>query len=201
MKNTLDFTVAAVGLAVISPIIVGTALVVRKKLGTPVLFKQKRPGLNGKPFELYKFRTMTDDRNDIGELLPDSERLTDTGKFIRKYSLDELPQLINVVKGDISLVGPRPLLMEYMDLYNERQMKRHDVKPGITGWAQVNGRNAISWEEKFELDVWYVENQSFCLDLKILYLTFLKVFKSEGINQDGQATMQKFTGIEEEGSI
>lgn len=194
MKRVFDFTSAVVGLAAVSPVIIGTAIVVKQKIGSPVLFKQKRPGLFGKPFNLYKFRTMTDEIDEKGELLSDSARLTETGKFIRKYSLDELPQLINVVKGDISLVGPRPLLMEYMDLYNDRQMKRHDVKPGITGWAQVNGRNAISWEEKFELDVWYVENQSFLLDMKILYMTLLKVIKSEDINQSGQVTVEKFTG-------
>ncbi|WP_017548155.1 sugar transferase [Salinicoccus carnicancri] len=194
IKRMFDLSTSSIGVAVVTPIIVGTAVVVKKKLGSPVLFKQVRPGLHGKPFELYKFRTMTDKKDENGELLPDSVRLTETGKFIRKYSLDELPQLINVVKGDISLVGPRPLLKEYMDLYDERQMKRHDVKPGITGWAQVNGRNAISWEEKFELDVWYVENQSFLLDMKILYMTLMKVIKSEDINQSGQATMEKFTG-------
>lgn len=201
MKRILDFSTSLVGISILSPILVGTALIVKNKLGSPVLFKQIRPGLHGEPFELYKFRTMTDEKNEQGDLLLDSVRLTPTGQFLRKYSLDELPQLINVVKGDISLVGPRPLLMEYMELYDERQKKRHEVKPGITGWAQVNGRNAISWEEKFELDVWYVENQSFWLDMKILYLTLLKVIKSEDINQAGQATMEKFTGRKEVESI
>ena len=159
-----------------------------------MIFKQRRPGLHGKSFYVYKFRTMTDARDENGNLLPDEVRLTKTGKLIRKLSLDELPQLFNVLKGDISLVGPRPLLMEYLPLYTKEQARRHEVKPGITGWAQVNGRNAISWEEKFEHDVWYVDNQSFWLDIKILFLTVLKVFKSEGINQDGQATIEKFKG-------
>lgn len=193
-KRLFDFTTSTIGLVAIAPVLIATAIVVNNKLGSPFLFKQTRPGLHGIPFDLYKFRTMTDEKNEDGELLPDSIRLTDTGKFLRKYSLDELPQLINVVKGDISLVGPRPLLMEYMDLYDERQKKRHNVKPGITGWAQVNGRNAISWEEKFELDLWYVENQSFFLDLKILYLTFKKVLVSEGISQEGESTVQYFKG-------
>lgn len=194
MKRLFDFSSAVIGLAVVSPVIIGTALVVKKKLGSPVIFKQTRPGQFGKPFDLYKFRTMTDERNENGELLPDSVRLTKTGKMLRKLSVDELPQLINVVKGDMSLVGPRPLLMEYVELYDDRQSKRLDVKPGITGWAQVNGRNAISWEERFELDVWYVENQSFMLDLKILYMTLQKVVKREGVSQPGQVTMEKFTG-------
>lgn len=197
LKRVFDFSTSSIGLVAIAPILITTAIVVKNKLGSPVLFTQTRPGLYGKPFELYKFRTMTDEKDENGELLPDSIRLTNTGEFLRKYSLDELPQLINVVKGDISFVGPRPLLMEYMDLYNDQQKKRHDVKPGITGWAQVNGRNAISWEEKFELDIWYVENQSFWLDMKILYMTARKVIKSEDINQLGQATMEKFTGSKE----
>lgn len=171
-----------------------TAIIIRLKLGSPIIFKQKRPGLHGKPFYVYKFRTMTDEKDSNGELLPDSIRLTKTGEIIRKLSLDELPQLFNVLKGDLSLVGPRPLLMEYLELYTPEQARRHEVKPGITGWAQVNGRNAISWEDKFKLDVWYVDNQSFLLDLKILFLTVLKVFKSEGINQKGQATIEKFKG-------
>lgn len=176
------------------PIIGLTALLIRMKLGSPVIFKQQRPGLHGKPFYLYKFRTMTDARDENGDLLPDSVRLTSFGKWIRKLSLDELPQLINVLKGDISLVGPRPLLMEYLDLYTPEQARRHEVKPGITGWAQVNGRNAISWEEKFKLDVWYVDHQSFWLDIKILLMTVLKVFKSEGISQEGHVTIEKFKG-------
>lgn len=164
------------------------------KLGAPILFKQQRPGLNGKPFQLYKFRTMTDKRDSAGKLMPDCERLTSFGRFLRKYSLDELPQLFNVIKGDLSLVGPRPLLMEYLPLYTKEQAKRHLVKPGITGWAQVNGRNAISWEEKFKLDVWYVENQTFLLDFKILFLTFWKVATSEGVNQSTNVTMESFKG-------
>ncbi|ARQ06544.1 Putative sugar transferase EpsL [Macrococcoides canis] len=194
MKRLFDFTAASVGILAVSPLIIGTAIVVKKKIGSPIIFKQTRPGQFGKPFDVYKFRTMTNETDENGELLPDSKRLTDTGKFLRKYSLDELPQLINVIKGDISLVGPRPLLMEYNDLYNAEQRRRLDVKPGITGWAQVNGRNALSWEEKFELDVWYVDHQSFMLDLYILYLTVIKVFKSEGINQEGSVTAEKFTG-------
>ncbi|MEK4756857.1 sugar transferase [Macrococcus sp. FSL W8-0367] len=194
MKRLFDFTAASVGILAVSPLIIGTALVVKKKIGSPIIFKQTRPGQFGKPFDVYKFRTMTNETDEIGDLLPDSKRLTDTGKFLRKYSLDELPQLINVIKGDISLVGPRPLLMEYNDLYNAEQRRRLDVKPGITGWAQVNGRNALSWEEKFELDVWYVDHQSFMLDMYILYLTVIKVFKSEGINQEGSVTAEKFTG-------
>lgn len=194
MKRLFDITSAAIGLAVVSPVIIGTALVVKKKLGSPVIFKQIRPGQYGEPFNLYKFRTMTDEKDESGELLDDSVRLTKTGKILRKLSVDELPQLINVFKGDMSLVGPRPLLMEYVALYDNRQIKRLDVKPGITGWAQVNGRNSLSWEERFELDVWYVENQSFMLDMKILYMTLQKVIKSEDVNQPGQATMEKFTG-------
>jgi sugar transferase EpsL len=170
------------------------AVIVKLKLGSPILFKQQRPGLYGKPFYFYKFRTMTDERDRDGQLLPDDKRLTSFGMFLRKYSLDELPQLANVVKGDISLVGPRPLLMEYLPLYTEAQTKRHLVKPGITGWAQVNGRNAISWEEKFELDLWYVNHQSLLLDLKIIALTLIKVITSEGINQTGNATMERFKG-------
>jgi|SRR5690625_7307 len=185
---------AFLAIIILSIPILATALVVRWKLGSPVIFKQKRPGLFDKPFYVYKFRTMTDEKDASGSLLPDEVRLTKTGKLIRKLSLDELPQLFNVLKGDLSLVGPRPLLTEYLPLYTKEQARRHDVKPGITGWAQVNGRNAISWEEKFEHDVWYVDNQSFWLDIKILFLTVLKVFKSEGINQEGQSTIQKFEG-------
>lgn len=194
LKRIFDFSSATTGLLLVSPIIISTALVVKKKLGSPVIFKQTRPGQYGEPFNLYKFRTMTDEKDENGEFLPDSVRLTNTGKILRKLSVDELPQLINVIKGDMSLVGPRPLLMEYVELYDDRQSKRLDVKPGITGWAQVNGRNAINWEEKFELDVWYVENQSFFLDLKILYLTFKKVLVSEGISQEGESTVQYFKG-------
>lgn len=196
MKRTFDFIVSLGALIILSPIILITAFLIRIKIGSPVIFKQERPGLKGNPFYVYKFRTMTDERDDNGTLLSDDIRLTSFGKLLRKLSLDELPQLVNVLKGDMSFVGPRPLLMEYMSLYNERQLKRHEVRPGITGWAQVNGRNAISWEKKFEFDVWYVENHSFFLDIKILFMTVMKVFRSEGISQDGQATMTKFKGNE-----
>jgi len=161
-------------------------------MGTPVLFRQRRPGLHGKPFICYKFRTMTDSRDSDGSLLPDSERLTGFGRFLRKTSLDELPELFNVLKGDMSLVDPRPLLMQYLDRYTPEQARRHEVKPGITGWAQVNGRNALTWEEKFKLDVWYVNNRSLWLDLKIIAMTIWKILIREGINQPGQATMEEF---------
>ncbi|GAA4018262.1 sugar transferase [Deinococcus rubellus] len=169
-------------------------LLVRFKLGSPIFFSQQRPGLRGKPFTMYKFRTMRDATDTQGQPLPDSERLTPLGRFLRSSSLDELPELFNVLRGDMSLVGPRPLLMEYLPRYTPQQARRHEVRPGITGWAQVNGRNAISWEEKFNLDVWYVDNRSFALDLKILWLTVLKVFKREGINAVGEATMPVFSG-------
>ncbi|PTK56858.1 sugar transferase [Staphylococcus haemolyticus] len=172
LKRLLDISVSSIGLIVSAPITLTTAILISKKLGKPVLFKQTRPGINGKPFEIYKFRTMTDERDENGQLLPNSERMTEFGRLVRKTSIDEIPQLINVLKGDISLVGPRPLLMEYLSLYNDEQKKRHDVKPGITGWAQINGRNAISWEQKFKLDILYVENQSHKLDVYILYKTF-----------------------------
>jgi sugar transferase EpsL len=194
MKRLLDLVVAAALLLLFSPIILLVAVLIRLKLGAPVFFKQKRPGLYGNSFYLYKFRSMTNERNEDGELLPDYLRLTSFGAFLRKYSLDELPQLINVLKDELSLVGPRPLLMDYLPLYTEDQAKRHLVRPGITGWAQVNGRNTISWEEKFRFDIWYVENRSFRLDVKILCLTLFKVLKSEGIHQENQVTMEKFTG-------
>ncbi|WNF35314.1 sugar transferase [Bacillaceae bacterium IKA-2] len=194
MKRIYDLLFSATLLLILLPIFIVVIILVRTKLGSPILFKQQRPGLYSKPFSLYKFRTMTGEINSDGQLLPDHVRLTSFGKFLRKYSLDELPQLINVLKGDISLIGPRPLLMEYVPLYSEQQLSRHNVKPGITGWAQVNGRNAISWEEKFELDVWYVNNQTLFLDLKILLLTVSKVIKSEGINQPGNTTMERFRG-------
>ncbi|MCH4985080.1 sugar transferase [Macrococcoides goetzii] len=194
MKRLFDIAVSGTALVLLSPVIVTSAVLIKKKLGSPVLFKQTRPGKNGEPFEIYKFRTMTDERDTQGELLPDAERLTDFGKTLRKLSIDELPQLLNVLKGDISLVGPRPLLMQYLPLYNEHQKRRMEVRPGITGWAQVNGRNNISWEEKFDLDVWYVDHQSFILDLYIIYLTVLKVFKQSDISQDGHATVPAFTG-------
>jgi sugar transferase EpsL len=194
MKRFIDLTFSILGIIVFSVPMLITCFFVRIKLGTPVLFKQARPGLNGHPFYVYKFKTMTDETDKNGKLLADKLRLTRTGEFIRKYSLDELPQLFNVLKGNISLVGPRPLLMEYLDLYTSEQARRHEVRPGITGWAQVNGRNAISWEEKFELDVWYVDNRSLWLDIKILFLTVKKVFKSEGITHSGHVTMEKFKG-------
>lgn len=194
MKRLFDFVISLVALIILSPIIGVTALLIRLKLGSPVLFRQQRPGLNGVPFYVYKFRSMTDERNRGGELLPDDVRLTSFGKIIRKLSLDELPQLLNVLKGDMSLVGPRPLLLKYMPLYNRRQARRHEVRPGITGWAQVNGRNNIDWQTKFELDVWYVENTSFWLDLKIIILTMKKVLKSEGVNKEGSATTDLFKG-------
>ena len=194
MKRIFDLLLASFGLILFIPIILFTALLIRMKLGTPIIFKQQRPGLNGRLFELYKFRTMTDERDETGELLPDHVRLTPLGKLIRKLSLDEFPQLINVIKGEMSLIGPRPLLPEYLSLYTEEQAKRHHVKPGITGWAQINGRNAITWEEKFKLDVWYVENQSFILDLKILFLTIKKVVTSHGISNHNHVTMPDFKG-------
>lgn len=194
MKRAFDFLVTAFGLLLVLPLLLILALMVRLKLGGPVLFRQQRPGQSAKPFIMYKFRTMTDARDSAGMLLPDHQRLTPFGGFLRSSSLDELPELLNVLKGEMSLVGPRPLLMEYLPLYSREQARRHEVRPGITGWAQVNGRNAISWEDKFKLDVWYVENRSFFLDLKILWLTVAKVFMREGITQDGQATMEKFRG-------
>ncbi|WP_394186447.1 sugar transferase [Metabacillus halosaccharovorans] len=194
MKRIFDFIVSVIILVLLSPIMLSVAILVRIKLGSPIFFKQQRPGLHGKPFYFYKFRTMTDEKDWNGLLLPDEHRLTSFGKFLRRTSLDEFPQLINVIKGDISLVGPRPLLMDYLSLYTKEQAKRHLVKPGITGWAQINGRNSISWEEKFELDVWYVKNQTFLLDLKILFLTVYKVIKSQDINQPGNVTVEKFKG-------
>lgn len=194
MKRLLDFLGAGVGIVLLFPVFLVLSLIVRHKHGSPILFSQVRPGMNGKPFEMIKFRTMTDERDSYGQLLPDSERLTKFGQFLRSTSLDELPELWNVLKGDMSLVGPRPLLMEYLPIYSERQARRHEVRPGITGWAQINGRNALSWEEKFELDVWYVENRTQLLDIKILLLTLWKVIQREDISQDGEATMSKFTG-------
>lgn len=194
IKRILDFLIALIALIVFSPIILIVAILVYIKLGSPIIFKQDRPGKDGKVFKMYKFRTMLDSYNKFGEPLPDEERLTKFGKILRSTSLDELPELINVIKGDMSLVGPRPLLVEYLELYSEEQNRRHDVRPGITGWAQVNGRNSISWNEKLNLDVEYVDNLSFLLDIKILFLTVYKVFKRDGINQDGNVTIEKFTG-------
>lgn len=194
MKRLLDLAVSVSLLLVLIPVMIMVGILVRMKLGTPVIFRQQRPGLHKKLFYLYKFRTMTDARDDDGNLEPDHIRLTSFGQFLRKYSLDELPQLVNVIKGDISLVGPRPLLIDYLPLYTEEQAKRHNVRPGITGWAQINGRNAISWEDKFKLDVWYVEHRSLVLDVKILALTLFKVLRSEGISQKNHVTTEKFSG-------
>ncbi len=194
MKSLGDRVLAFFLIILFSPFIVITALLVYFGIGRPILFKQVRPGFNEKLFTIYKFRTMTDARDEQGELLPDEKRLTSIGKFIRKTSLDELPQLFNVLKGDMSFVGPRPLLVEYLKLYNKEQRRRHNVKPGITGWAQVNGRNTISWEERFKYDVWYVDNQSLLLDLKILWLTLKKVIKKEDVVPKDGVIMKKFIG-------
>ena len=194
MKRLFDLVAVSTGCLLIWPILLIIAVMVRSKHGTPVLFRQQRPGLHGHPFWLLKFRTMVDGHDANGNLLPDSERLTRFGHFLRKTSLDELPELWNVLKGDMSLVGPRPLLMQYLDRYTHEQARRHEVKPGITGWAQVNGRNALTWEEKFKLDVWYVDHQSFCLDMKIIVITIWKVLRREGISQAGQATAEEFMG-------
>jgi sugar transferase EpsL len=194
LKRLIDFLFALIGLILLSPLLALTAVLIRTRLGSPILFRQTRPGKDGRAFSMLKFRTMLDAVGADGQPLPDAARLTGLGKFLRSTSLDELPELWNVLRGDMSLVGPRPLLMEYMPLYNPRQARRHDVRPGITGWAQINGRNAISWEQKFELDVWYVENQSLGLDLKILFLTVWKVIRRDGISAEGDATMPKFRG-------
>ena len=196
MKRLFDLTLIFLSLPLLLPLYLVVAWLVRSKLGAPILFKQIRPGKNTKPFEMIKFRTMTDERDSNGELLPDSVRLTKFGKFLRSSSLDELPELWNVVKGEMSLVGPRPLLMEYVPLYSSEQARRHVLRPGVSGWAQVNGRNAISWEEKFKLDVWYVDNHSFLLDIKVIGLTLKKVVVREGISADGEATMPIFKGID-----
>lgn len=194
MKRALDFIVAAVGLVVALPFLLLVTLAVRIDLGTPVLFRQQRPGLHGRPFTMFKFRTMKDAVDADGNPLPDAQRLTPLGRLLRATSLDELPELWNVLKGDMSLVGPRPLLMEYLPLYTPEQARRHEVRPGITGWAQVHGRNALSWEERLAMDVWYVDHRSFMLDLKILWLTLAAVFSGRGVNHPGHATMPKFTG-------
>ena len=196
MKRVFDLIISLLALTVFLPFILAISLLVLFFHGRPVLFSQKRPGLNGTIFSMYKFRSMNNKKDDNGNLLPDAQRLTTFGRVLRKTSLDELPGLFNVIKGDMSLVGPRPLLPEYLPLYSQEQARRHNVRPGITGWAQVNGRNAISWKKKFELDVFYVDNRSFLLDLKILLLTVKKVFKSEGISQENHDTMEKFTGNE-----
>lgn len=197
IKRVLDFTLSLIALIILSPIYLVLAILVRIKLGSPIIFKQERPGLNEKIFTLYKFRTMTDEKDENGKLLPDEVRLTKFGKILRSTSLDELPELINIIKGDMSIVGPRPLLVEYLPLYNEKQRCRHNVRPGLTGYAQISGRNSISWEEKFNDDLMYIENITFTEDLKIVLKTALKVIKREGISQEGNATMEKFTGNKE----
>ena len=194
LKRFLDIAGAILGLLAFGPLMCYIAFRIWREMGSPVLFRQVRPGLHGKPFVMYKFRTMTEERDADGRLLPDEQRLTPLGKFLRQYSLDELPEFINVLKGEMSLVGPRPLLMEYLDRYTPEQARRHELKPGITGWAQVNGRNVLTWEEKFRLDVWYVDNWNLLLDLKILLLTLVKVLRREGISAEGHATMPEFKG-------
>ncbi len=194
IKRMLDIVLSLTALFILSPVLLAVALLVRTKLGSPVIFKQKRPGLNEKIFTLYKFRTMTDQKDEKGNLLPDEIRLTKFGKMLRSTSLDELPELFNILKGDMSIVGPRPLLVRYLPLYNNRQKHRHDVRPGFTGWAQCNGRNAISWEEKFELDLYYVNHISFFIDLKITLKTIKTVLFREGISSDTSATMEEFRG-------
>ena len=199
LKRLLDIIIATIALILLSPLYFIVARKVKKNLGSPVLFRQVRPGLNGKPFEMIKFRTMTDERDEQGNLLPNEQRLPKFGKMLRATSLDEMPELWNVIKGDMSIVGPRPLLMDYLPLYNEEQAKRHKVRPGMTGYAQVNGRNAISWEKKFELDTWYVENQSIWLDFKIMFQTVKKVLVKDGINQSEEVTMTRFLGNKKDG--
>ncbi|WP_072681746.1 undecaprenyl phosphate N,N'-diacetylbacillosamine 1-phosphate transferase [Arcobacter sp. LA11] len=194
IKNIFDRLLALVLIILFSPLYIVVSLLIFLKMGSPVIFYQKRPGYKRKIFGIFKFRTMTNEKDKEGNLLPDDQRLIGIGKLIRSTSLDELPQLFNVLKGEMSFVGPRPLLIEYLDFYNDEQKRRHDVKPGITGWAQVNGRNAISWKQKFEYDVWYVDNQSFLLDMKILWMTFLKVVKRSDISSSTSSTMEKFTG-------
>ena len=193
-KRIFDLLTSALALIVLSPVLGLTALLVRIQLGGPILFRQQRPGYKGRPFHIFKFRTMIDRFAPDGSLMPDSERLTRFGRILRSTSLDELPELFNILRGEMSVVGPRPLLMEYLPLYSAEQARRHDIPPGLTGWAQVHGRNALSWEDKFRLDVWYVDHWSFWLDLKIIFLTLVKVFQREGISQEGQATAEKFTG-------
>ena len=201
LKRAFDVAASTSALIVLSPVLAITAYKVKKELGSPVLFRQTRPGLYGKPFEMIKFRSMKDATDKEGNALPDSERLTEFGKKLRASSLDELPELWNVFKGDMSLVGPRPLLMEYLPLYSVEQAKRHNVRPGVTGYAQVNGRNSLSWEDKFKLDTWYVEHQSLCLDMKILLKTVKKVIIKDGISAEGEATMTKFTGTKFKGTV
>lgn len=193
-KRLFDLLTSALALIVLSPVLALTALLVRIQLGGPILFRQQRPGYKGRPFHIFKFRTMIDRFAPDGSLLPDAERLTRFGRVLRSTSLDELPELFNILRGEMSVVGPRPLLMEYLPLYSAEQARRHDIPPGLTGWAQVHGRNALSWQDKFRLDVWYVDHWSFWLDLKIIFLTLVKVFQREGISQEGQATAEKFGG-------
>ena len=195
-KRLFDIIVSLIASVVFLPVFILLVLLIYTLIGRPIVFKQMRPGLGGNVFYIYKFRTMSNAKNSRGELLSDAERMTRFGQFLRSTSLDELPSLLNVLKGEMSLVGPRPLLVEYLPLYNAVQARRHEVRPGVTGWAQVNGRNAISWEDKFALDVWYVDNQSFCLDIKIILMTIKKVFIRSGINAEGEATMPKFTGTQ-----
>lgn len=199
IKRILDFVLSLIALIILSPIFLIIAILVRMKLGKPVIFRQQRPGKDEKIFTLYKFRTMTDKKDENGNLLPDSKRLTKFGKVLRSTSLDELPELINIIKGDMSIVGPRPLLVEYLPLYNEEQKHRHDVRPGLTGLAQINGRNSLSWEEKFKDDITYINNITFVNDLKIFFKTIIKVFGREGIAQEGSATMDKFKGTIKQG--
>ena len=198
IKRPLDFILSLIAIIILSPLLLIVAILVRIKLGKPVIFKQQRPGKNEKIFTLYKFRTMTDKKDENGNLLPDEQRLTKFGKALRSTSLDELPELINILKGDMAIVGPRPLLVEYLDLYNEEQKHRHDVRPGLTGLAQISGRNSIEWEKKFEEDIEYVNSITFMQDSKIILKTFIKVFKRDGINQEGNATMKKFEGTKKE---
>lgn len=194
LKRITDIAIVSLLLVLLFPVMAVVSLLVLTTMGRPVLFSQIRPGLGGKPFRMIKFRTMQEDRDEAGNPLPDSARLTNVGRFLRSTSLDELPELLNVLKGDMSLVGPRPLLMEYLELYTPEQARRHKVVPGITGWAQVNGRNALSWDEKFQLDTWYVDHRSFWLDLRIIGLTLIRVLSRHGISQEGMATMEKFRG-------
>jgi len=194
LKRLFDFIISFVAIIILFFPMIGVSIIVRITMGSPIVFKQKRPGYKGRPFYIRKFRTMSNETNSEGVLLPNEQRITKSGKIIRKLSLDELPQLFNVLKGEMSFVGPRPLLMEYLSLYSEEQARRHEVRPGITGWAQVNGRNNISWEERFKLDVWYVDNKSFFLDIKILFLTIFKVFKRADVNPDDKAFIDKFKG-------
>lgn len=201
IKRLFDIISSAAGLIITSPLLAVLAVLVRLKLGSPILFCRRRPGLGGKAFVIYKFRTMTNQRDTAGNLLPDEQRLPAFGRFLRSTSFDELPELFNVLKGDMSIVGPRPLMMKYLDRYSPEQARRHEVKPGVTGWAQINGRNAISWEDKFKLDVWYVDNRTFCLDMKIILKSIWMVIAKEGITQQGRATMDEFMGTQQNDTI